>query len=365
AFAVAQLGGGLLTMRLLSAAFTKGSVPVIADLGSRLGGRRTGLTASVLASASWVLLFHGIYARMYSLFLFLSALEYLALLRAAEHGGRRAWGAWVAAILLTVAAHPYGALVLASQGLYVLLTRSRLKEAAAAAAIVLLLGIPFWRADLVLGNRFDVGVGGGGRKLGSLGSVLDYLYTVAGDYSAGWRPALIVVLLLALLGLVNLQRRASLLSLCALAVPFAFLTLGRFGRGTSPESRHLIFALPFFALAAAAGLWTIARRPLLVALALTALVPVETAWAWHKTPALFRHETHARLAARGAAAEWIAADARPNDVLFGYEPVYLAAWERARSRLSRLVIPRADAKLALTKLENADKPLGRGVWVFD
>ena len=37
---------------------------------------------------------------------------------------------------------------------------------------------------------------------------------------------------------------------------------------------------------------------------------------------------------------------------------------RQRS-LSRLVLPRADAELALAQLDGAPRPLGRGVWVLD
>ncbi len=68
-------------------------------------------------------------------------------------------------ILLTIGAHPYGALVLGSQGLYVLLTRDRLRQAIPAFAAVLVLAIPLWRSSLVLASRFDVGLGGGGGKL--------------------------------------------------------------------------------------------------------------------------------------------------------------------------------------------------------
>jgi hypothetical protein len=51
-------------------------------------------------------------------------------------------------------------------------------------------------------------------------------------------------------------------------------------------------------------------------------------------------------------------------VLLGYEPVYLEAWERNED-FSRVVLPRADAKLAAQTLEDAPRPLGRGIWVFD
>ena len=69
------------------------------------------------------------------------------------------------------------------------------------------------------------------------------------------------------------------------------------------------------------------------------------------------------MAARGAAAEWLAETSRHDDVLFGYDPLFLEAW-REGGELSRSVVPRADSRLALRALQ-AHKPLGRGVWVFD
>src|SRR5581483_11437998 len=71
-----------------------------------------------------------------------------------------------------------------------------------------------------------------------------------------------------------------------------------------------------------------------------------------------------RRAARAAASAWLAATSRPDDVLFGYEPLYLQAWERG-GHVSQTVIPRADSKLALKTLEAIRKPLGHGVWMFD
>ena len=63
-----------------------------------------------------MLLFHGVYGRMYSLFLFTSTLSYLALLAALDAAACRRWALWALAVLAAVATHPYGALVLASQG---------------------------------------------------------------------------------------------------------------------------------------------------------------------------------------------------------------------------------------------------------
>lgn len=371
AWIVAQAGGDLQTMRLLSALFAIGSLPAIALLGKRLAGRGPALAATALAAGSWVLLFHGIYARMYSLFLLLSTLSYLALLRALQRGGR-AWVPWALVMLLAISAHPYGALVLGSQGLYVLVTRRRLRQAIPAFAAVFVLALPLWRSSLVLASRFDVGIGAGGGKLRTPREVFAYLWHVAGDSSTGYGGALVVVLVLAAIGLLRLARegpQAALLTACVLLTPTLFFLVGRFGGNSAPESRHLIFVLPFLALAVASGILALTGTApyggWLAALVVAALLPFEVAWAWHKTPALFDRENPVRVDARRAAAAWLAATSRSDDVLFAYEPLYLAAWERNRSGVSRVVVPRADPKLALETLDETNKPLGRGVFVFD
>ena len=371
AWLVAHTGGGLETMRFLSALFATASLPAIAILGRRRAGRGPGLAPAPRAAGSGGRRFHGIYARMYSLFLFLSTLSYLALLRALDRGGR-AWIPWAILMLLAISAHPYGALVLGSQGLYVLVTRRRFRQAIPAFAAVFVLAIPLWRSSLVLANRFDVGVGGGGGKLRTPREVFAYLWHVAGDSSTGYTGALVVVLVLALIGLIALARerpQAGLLTACVVLTPMLFFLVGRFGGNSAPESRHLIFILPFLALAAASGILAVTRGApyggWLAALVVVGLLPFEVAWGWHKTPALFDRENRVRVDARGAAATWLAATSRRDDLLFAYEPVYLAAWERNRAGVSRTVIPRADPKLALETLEQAKKPLGRGVFVFD
>ena len=372
AWAVAHLGGGLTAMRAVSAAFAVASVPLLAILSARLAGRRVALVATVLASASWMLLFHGVYGRMYSIFLVTSILSFLALLHAADKGGWRTWAVWAGASLLCISAHPYGALVLATQGAYVVAARIRLREASVAFAAVLTLGIPFWRTDLVLAGRFEVGVGGGGEKLGTPLGVLRYLRATLEDFTAGYAPAFVVVGLLAVIGTVTLARsrpRSALLVGVVVLAPATFLMLGRFGQGAAPEPRHLIFALPFVLTVIAAGILRSTRllgryAPAALVVAVAGLVVLEGAWGWHRTPDLYRGEPQARVAARNAASAWLAKTSRPDDVLFGYDPLFLQAWRRGGA-LSRRVVPRADARLALKTLEAAAKPLGRGVWIFD
>src|SRR4029078_947632 len=156
AWGVVRLGGGLTALRVVSLVFAVASVPLMALLGARLADRATGVVAAAFASASAVFLFHGIFGRMYSLFLFTSLLSFLALLA-------RRYVLWGVALLLLLGSHPYAVLVVAAQGLYVLLA-ARERRAFATLGVVAIAGFPFWWADVVLRNRFDVGIGGGGRR---------------------------------------------------------------------------------------------------------------------------------------------------------------------------------------------------------
>src|SRR3982751_3061046 len=143
AWAVVHLGGGLTALRLVSLAFAVPSVPLIALLGAQLADRATGVVAAAFASASWVFLFHGIFGRMYSLFLFTSLLSFLALLAAIDEPRPRRFALWGASLLLVLASHPYAVLVVAAQVLFVLLHRRALRPALATLAAVAVVGFPF------------------------------------------------------------------------------------------------------------------------------------------------------------------------------------------------------------------------------
>jgi hypothetical protein len=303
---------------------------------------------------------------MYSLFLFLSLACTLALLRALERGGRGRWAAWVAAALTMVAAHPYGVLLLAGQAVYVVLAaRDRIRAAAIAGGAVAVLGVPFWLTDLVLAGRFDVGVGGGGETLGGPGAVARYFWRSAGDATAGWWPVTLAVVLAAGAGLVFLRGKGRLLVVSLIGTTAAVFLAAKLGGSAAPESRHLIFLAPLLAIAVAATIVRVGRRSPSVAVALVAcLVVAEVAWAWQRTPPLFEWEPDKRQAARAEAEAWLARTSRPDDILFGYEPLSRGAWEQARARFPSPVVPRADDRLALRVVERS-APLGRGVWVLD
>jgi hypothetical protein len=237
----AHSGGGLTALRLASALFALASIPTVAYLLARLAGRGPALVATVLVSASWVLLFHGVYGRMYSLFLFTSALSYLALLWSLDHGRVWRFALYALVAVACVASHPYGALVVASQGVFVLLVRRRLALALASLTAIGFLGIPFWLADLRLANRFDVGVAGADSgKLGAPLPVLRYLKDVAGDFTAGWTTLLVPLLLLAAYGFLQLWRRnreAATLAACVIGTPTVAMLVARLGAGASPAAK--------------------------------------------------------------------------------------------------------------------------------
>jgi 4-amino-4-deoxy-L-arabinose transferase-like glycosyltransferase len=374
---VATVSPGLTGLRLISVFFAVASVPVIACLVARLTDRATALLATLLVGTSWTLLMHGIYGRMYSLFLFTSTFSFLALLRALSEGGWRRWLLWIVVMLATLASMPYGAMVLGVQAAYVIGRRLRrpfsLRPALLSFAAVTLVAIPLWRTYLVLASRFDVGVGRDRPSaLDSPYDVLVYIRDVVGDFTVGWTALFAAVVFLAAVGLVMLARRrpaAALLAALVFLVPTAALTLARLGSQAIPETRHLIFAFPFLAMIVASGLLYLtgllgsARRAAL-GLGIAVLVSAQIAWGWSRTPPLYAGEAAQRTAARDEAAAWLARFLRPTDVLWGYNPLFLQAFEDG-GRLGKIVVPRADPKLANRALADAPKPLGRGIWVLD
>src|SRR5256714_4025967 len=318
AWIVVHLGGGLTALRLASLLFAVASVPLIALLGSRLADPATGVAASVLAAASWVFLFHGVFGRMYSLFLFTSLLSFIALLAALDDPRPRRFALWGGSLLLVLGSHPYAVLLVGAEALFVLLRRRHLRRAALTLVAVAVAGIPFWWADVVLRNRFEVGIGGGGRRLGSPKSVLRYLWSVAGDFSSHehiWSVCLLALAGIGALLLVRRNRDGALLIACVVFVPAVAFMLATLRSTTSPEARHLIFALPLYSVLLALPLVSLARLGMaaaaVAAVALAVIVVGEVRWAGPKTPPLFDGNPTSQGRARDAAAAWLASPGRP------------------------------------------------------
>ena len=202
--------------------------------------------------------------------------------------------------------------------------------------------------------------------------VVDYLLEVLGDFTSGWLSVSVPVALVALLGFVVLartRRESALLMGAAVVVTALALVAARSGAGASLETRHLIFLLPFFATAFSVGLLWITgsagRAAPAVAAAGLLLVPsAHFVWGLEWTRWLDPGDPGARGEARAETADWLAATGRADDVLLGYEPTYLDAWEEG-APFGDIFVPRADPKLSVQALEEAGEPLGRGTWVLD
>ena len=241
-----------------------------------------------------------------------------------------------------VATQPYGVLVLAAEVVYVGVLRLRgplpLRRPLVALAAVLVLAIPLWRTYALLASRFDVGVGESSSELGSPLDVVRYLGEVVrrlhGRPADRWRsrsrssPCS---------GWSSLARRRPETALLTAArgrrAGVALLAAGS-GPGVSLESRHLIFLLPFATMAVAAGILRLgrlrrpgrARRSSRRCSASSS--PRRSLWGIDRTRWLYTGEPSERAEGRdGGGALAAPTSSRADDVLFGYEPTYLDAWE--------------------------------------
>ena len=109
--------------------------------------------------------------------------------------------------------------------------------------------------------------------------------------------------LLAVFGWWRLPRPARFFAGCVVLVPVLLLAPARFSQSASPETRHLIFMLPFFSTALAAGLVALIRQRIALASALVLLFAAQIGWAWHRTPALFEGESATRIETRQEASD--------------------------------------------------------------
>ena len=108
---VAELGGGLVATRAISALGLVLAIVAVGLLGRALAGPVVGVAAAWILALSPVALYYGDFARMYSLFLAFSALALWCLVRALETGETRYWGGTAAFLVVTTYTHPYGVVV--------------------------------------------------------------------------------------------------------------------------------------------------------------------------------------------------------------------------------------------------------------
>ena len=338
-----------------------------------------GAPGGAVAATSWTTLYHGIYGRMYSLFLFTARCSRSSSCSgrsSAETSGR--WAAWAAATLALLATQPYGVLVLAAELVYVAVLRARrplpLRAAAARPRR------PCSCSPSRSGERMHCsppasrsGSASRARSSGlpSTSSSTSGTCSATSPRAAGrLHPAP----LLAVLGAGRRSRASDRRS--------AALTggRGRGARGGPPRGRVRARASrsrratsssccrsrPWRSQPACFGsapLWA-ARDPERSRRSSGSCSRHRSSGGSTGPAGCTPASRRARSEARAEAAEWLARTGREDDVLFGYEPTYLDAWEHG-APFGRIFVPRADAKLALEALEDAGEPLGHGVWVLD
>jgi hypothetical protein len=374
AWTVVHLGGHLVALRVISTAFAVGALPLIALLAARLArDGRVGVVAALLAAPSWLVLFSADFARMYAQFLFFGALASLLLLRALDRQRLRDWVFWWLACMGVLASHPYGAFVLAAGIAAALAAGWRQRRTWLLCAVPVVLATPFWVADVVLRERFDVGVGGGGTSLGSLHAVSRFLLTSFRDAMSWHGPAFWLAVVLAPAGAYLVARRSGAaertLLAASFALPIAALLGARADSQVSPETRHLIFLLPFVDLFVATALVRVATRarkgaPLVVVAALAVLVAGQLHSAKLRTSDLFISESGYRHDARLVAARWLGDHATANVLLMGYEPLFYEAW-RGNDAFSSFVVARADSAVAAKQLRRYCGQFSQAAFVFD
>lgn len=123
-------GNGEVGLRLLSALLGIATVPIVAALGARIGGRRTALIASALVACNPLVVWYAQEARSYALLIPLAALSVLMLQRALERRVPERMAAWGVVAALAMATHYFAIYLVAVEVLWLLwATRPRLSGA--------------------------------------------------------------------------------------------------------------------------------------------------------------------------------------------------------------------------------------------
>lgn len=326
-------------LRWLSVVFALAAVFLTYDLARRLAGPVAGGAAAIVVATSTVLGVYGSFGRMYAL---LAAAAAFALDLFVIALRRRTVGsalAAAAAAALLPAVHPYGAILLAAEGLVAaVLWRGRGIRRAAPVIAVGLLGVPFVVANLRLAERYSVGIGDG-ERLASPGRAWSQLTRALGSFAGGHGPLVVVFVLLAAVGLVLVARSEPFVGLLAAIVfvtPPILLAIATTEADPALSPRHLVFLLPLWAALVGVAVARLGERgPVISAAALVALAVLAVAAPAggvtdpRDRPDVILGGGPPKTALGGdpvhAPAEFVRQKVRPGDVLFPYSPVFLAA----------------------------------------
>jgi hypothetical protein len=383
---VAELGGGLVATRAISAAGMLLAIVAVGLLGRALGGPAVGAGAAWIVALSPVALYYGDFARMYSLFLAFSALSLWCLVRALETDEPRFWAGTAALLVLTTYTHPYGVVVGLIAALTVLAELLQVRERAAwrrplyAAAGVIAGTAPLGIGYIVLASRLDKVPQPPGAKIPK--PSLSDVAAQAGAHFAGVPRSgglialyLIVCAALALVGLVTLARsgpgRAALV-VAWIALPLAVLAVVRIPNSDN-HVRYVIEALPLAGIAIVYGASTLGRllgwrAALAAALAAAALVTaVEATRGARLADYRYRGGSWAqRKADLASAAGYLRSNFRRDDLFLGYDEAFASGVLSAGDNdalASARGTARSEPQLIVRSLERLHGPIAHGWYV--
>jgi hypothetical protein len=343
-------------LRWISVVLAVGAVVVCYDLGRRLDSRTAGVAAAIVAAGSGMLAVYGSFGRMYALFAFAAAVAVDLFVLCLERPTTGTVAAASAGAWLLPAVHPYGGIVVAVEAAVALVVwRGRPLRPAWPAAVAVLAMVPFAVADLRLANRFEVSSGQTGR-LATWDDARHQLEDALRGFGGGSGWTLVVFLVLAGAGIaILLRKRPELVAwgLIAFAGPPLLSTLVRTDRAPDLSPRHLIFALPFFAAFVGVAVARLPARP--VALAGLAVVAVLSTQGIHDPRSITYTAALGSEDAVRTPAAWLRTNVQPNDVLYPYSSVFLAALPEAGEARG---LPRAQVQSLLAALDRVDYPSG-------
>ncbi|MCC6697720.1 MAG: glycosyltransferase family 39 protein [Candidatus Hydrogenedentes bacterium] len=119
------IGDSVLAVRALSIFCGMATLVMLYLLGLHLHGHTAGLVAVLCAAFSKLLIYQSQEIRVYALTMFLALVSSYAFLRALDTGKRPWWALYLAANALMLVTHLFSVLLVAAQGIYLLLTRYR------------------------------------------------------------------------------------------------------------------------------------------------------------------------------------------------------------------------------------------------
>jgi 4-amino-4-deoxy-L-arabinose transferase-like glycosyltransferase len=330
-------------LRWLSVVFALATTLLTYDLARRLAGPVAGGAAAIVVATSTVLGVYGSFGRMYALFAAVAVLAldlFVVALRRQTVGS--ALAAAAAAALLP-AVHPYGAILLAAEGLVAaVLWHGRGIRRAAPVIAVGLLGVPFVVANLRLAERYSVGVGEG-ERLASPARAWSQLTRALGSFAGGHGPLVVVFVLLAAAGLILVARREpslGVLTAIVFVTPPILLVVATTETDPALSPRHLVFLLPLWAALVGVAVAMLGERgvlisgaALIVLAALAVVAPPGGVSDPRDRPNIILGGGPRDVALGGdrvvAPAEFVRRRARQGDVLFPYSPLFLAALPEA------------------------------------